>query len=372
VTTEDEAQAPIPTSRLGPGRRRAIAVSALGALLSLVALAVLTGPPGAPAQTAANTPPVASQSAQTRPSATFPTAEPEPTEDPDIVLGAFIQGAPADPKKIDEYAALTGAMPHIVLWYQEWSGESNAFRAADADAVRSRGAMPVISWGAWAGQAHDPAWTLETILRGTYDAYLHEWTRDVARWGHPIYVILNSEMNGTWYPWSPGVNGSTASEFVQTWRHTVDIARSEGATNIRWVWCPNADNVGELTPFSEVYPGDDYLDWVCLDGYNWGNSQSWSRWQRIEEVFKLSIEEIRAITDKPLLIGETAASEYGGDKAAWITESFQNLTTDLPDIEALIWFNTIKETDWRVNSSPASLEAFRAVVTSGGFAGTLP
>jgi hypothetical protein len=30
-----------------------------------------------------------------------------------------------------------------------------------------------------------------------------------------------------------------------------------------------------------------------------------------------------------------------------------------PRIEGLVWFNINKETDWRINSSPAALAAFR-------------
>jgi hypothetical protein len=72
------------------------------------------------------------------------------------------------------------------------------------------------------------------------------------------------------------------------------------------------------------------------------------------------------------MIAETAASEYGGDKAAWITTGFARLQKDLPQVRAVIWFDENKETDWRINSSPRSLSAFRAVATSPLFAGTLP
>jgi hypothetical protein len=33
-------------------------------------------------------------------------------------------------------------------------------------------------------------------------------------------------------------------------------------------------------------------------------------------------------------------------------------------VRALVWFQRIKETDWRINSSPSSLAAFRAILAS--------
>jgi len=67
-------------------------------------------------------------------------------------------------------------------------------------------------------------------------------------------------------------------------------------------------------------------------------------------------------TNKPVMISETASTEVGGDKAQWITSAFAQLPVRFPRIESLTWFNTNKETDWRVESSPASLEAFRTAV----------
>jgi Glycosyl hydrolase family 26 len=301
------------------------------------------------------------------------TLAPTPTPAHTVVLGAYIPGAPSDPTKIDEYASLTGGMPHIVMWFQDWTGPWNSFYASGADAIRTRGAMPLITWEPWAGTVVDPQWSLNTIINGSHDAYIHQWTHDVAAWGHPIYVRPMHEMNGGWTSWGYGVNGNTAAQFVTAWRHIVDIARAEGATNIRWVWSPNVDdgNPG-LTPYVSVYPGDAYVDWVGLDGYNWGTSKGWNGWQSLYDTFKGSVDKIAALTSKPLMIAETASTELGGDKAAWITTGFASLLTALPRVRAVVWFDKKKETDWRVASSTQSLNAFRAVATSAAVAATLP
>ena len=79
-------------------------------------------------------------------------------------------------------------------------------------------------------------------------------------------------MNGNWQaPYSPGVNGNTASDYINAWRHFHDLTAQAGAANVTWVWCPDTDPGKIYTPYSQLYPGDSYVDWTCLDGYNTGS-----------------------------------------------------------------------------------------------------
>jgi hypothetical protein len=369
-------------SELGSVRNRVLASIAFVVLAlgfgSLLIVALRTADAGVgPSPSAAVTDPpdtVSSPGLGTSPTPPTATDTPEPIRR--VALGSYIVGAPSDPSGIDSYAKLTGAMPRIVMWYQAWESEFGAFDPGAADAVRSRGAMPFISWEPWIGRTNDPDWSLSTIIQGLHDPYIHEWTRAVAAWGQTIYVRPMYEMNGYWTAWSPGVNGNTTDQFVVAWRHIVDIARGEGANNVRWVWAANidADNP-RLSPYATVYPGDDYVDWVGLDGFNWGTSRITTSWRDISTTFRHSVDEVRAMTAKPLMIAEMGSSELGGDKAAWITDGFAQILTDLPEVEAVIWFNGIDpdwQVDWRVNSSTKSIDAFRAIATSDAFSGTLP
>jgi hypothetical protein len=300
-----------------------------------------------------------------------PATSPRP-----VALGAFIAGASSDLSKIDAYARMTGAMPRIVMWYQAWSGIWSGFAPKIADGIRARGAMPMISWEPSAGRTSDPTWSLRTILDGSHDSYIRQWTRAVATWGHPLYVRLMYEMNGWWEPWSPGVNGNGGpQQFVAAWRHVVDIARAEGASNIRWVWAPNVDNDGLGVPFDALYPGDGYVDWVGLDGFNRGRSWATTKWVDVRRIFSDSVARMRELTPKPLMIAETGSSEVGGSKADWIRTSFARIPFDLPAVRAVVWYDkweTVVGIDWRVDSSPSSLAAFRSVATSAAFSGRLP
>ena len=110
------------------------------------------------------------------------------------------------------------------------------------------------------------------MIEGHHDAYIREFAEAAKAWGHPFFLRFNWEMNGNWFPWSEGVNGNQPGEYVAAWRHVHDIFTQVGATNATWVWCPNVDPASKLHDLASLYPGDAYVDWTGLDGYNWGTN----------------------------------------------------------------------------------------------------
>jgi beta-mannanase len=293
-----------------------------------------------------------------------------------IALGAYVEGAPANPAILDTYTAAAGAAPAVVMWYQDWGTPgSRNFDPQSMNAVVARGAMPMVTWQPWGPPykpSGQPQWALARITAGDYDAYVHQWAHDAAAWGKPMYLRFAHEMNGDWNTWSPGVNGNTPADYVAAWRHVHDIFLQESATNVRWVWSPNVVSTGDLSILA-LYPGDAYVDWIALDGYNWGTSDAGKTWQDFAAIFGYSYDLLVAAINKPIMVAETGSSELGGDKAGWITQGLlTQLPARMPAVRALIWFDEDKETDWRIDSSAASLAAFRQVVQSPAYRGTLP
>ena len=132
---------------------------------------------------------------------------------------------------------------------------------------------------------------------------------------------------------------------------------SAGATNVIWAFCPNVtDTNGGNKQTLDYYPGDDYVDWTGVDGYNWGGGSGFS-WQSFHDVFA-RIYPILAAKNKPILIGEMASDESGGDKAAWIDAIIPTLRTDFPLIKGVVWFDVKKERAWQIDSSSATLAAY--------------
>jgi Glycosyl hydrolase family 26 len=236
--------------------------------------------------------------------------------------------------------------------------------------VRAHGAIPMFSWTSSATPekaANQRPYRLVRIINGSLNAYIREMARAARDWGHPFFLRFNWEMNGFWFPWSEGLNGNKKGQFVKAWRQVHNIFEEEGADNVTWVWCPNVDFTRKLIPLHDVYPGDRYVDWTCLDGFNWGDRKDSAGWQNFNQVFHATYKRVlRIAPDKPMMIGEVASNERGGSKAAWI----RNLLRIVPDkyrkIRALVWFD-IKDrnTHWPIESSPKATKAFARWIQRG-------
>lgn len=283
-----------------------------------------------------------------------------------IALGVSVDGAPRDAAKLDEFSALVGGTPAIVNFFQDWG--STVFNVARYDAIASRGSMPMVTWEPWdatAGTPTQPTYTLASIASGAHDAYIQQWAHDAAAWRKPFYMRFAHEMNGDWTSWSPGVNGNTSVQYVQAWRHVHDIFVAQGATNAKWVWAPTREYPG-TTPLAGLYPGSSYVDAIGLDAYNGGSGLWGGSWMSLASLIAPTYTKLAALdTSKPIFITETASSPLGGDKATWIRQAYlTDIPTRFPRVGAMMWFQYNKEADWRVESSPSSLAAYRDVVAS--------
>jgi beta-mannanase len=286
-----------------------------------------------------------------------------------ISVGVAMDGAPFDMQPLNAYSQLLGRAPSIMMWYRQWNEPLLA--GSEVTDVLNRGMTPIITWEPFdpnaANASTDPNYSLSAILSGKYDAYIEGAAQQAAAVGRPMLINFAPEMNGDWESWGPAVNGNTASQYVAVWRHVVGIFRAAGATNVGWIWDPNA-LWNSATTYRAYYPGDAWVDWVGMDGYNFGTTTS-DGWLSPLQIFSGSYASLRALTHKPIIIEETASAEAGGSKSAWITSLETEIPKDLPAVRALVWFNRDKETDWRVNSSSAALKSFQHLVASRAWSG---
>lgn len=273
---------------------------------------------------------------------------------------------------VDDFERMAGKRMSILNWGDMFFSPQNCggycnFDPTLFDRVRDHGSIPFVSW---ASAPATGAFTDAAIAAGSQDAYLRRWATAAKRWGHPFFLRFDWEMNGSWFGWGAGANGNTAADYVAMWRHVHRVFQSVGATNVTWVWCPNID-LDHLAPLASLYPGDKYVDWVGLDGYNWGTNPAGhdGGWETFESVFHSTYETIVKwiAPGKPVIVSEVGSSEHGGSKAAWITDMLgAQLLKKFPKVAGVLWFDRAGSEadgmDWPIESSRAATRAFASAI----------
>ncbi len=282
--------------------------------------------------------------------------------------------APWDMNALSAFEASVGKNVSLLAFYSPFADcnrspcEFFGFPGVPMENIRKHGAIPFFSWSSSAATRDDvrqPAFQLRDVLAGTYDAFIESFAENAREWGHPFFLRFDWEMNGFWFPWGDGVNGNMDGEFVKTWRHVHDIFTRLGANNATWVWCPNIALAKRLQNLRKFWPGAAYVDWTCLDGFNWGETPHSPGWLSFDHVFRSTYKRVLKIApSKPMAIGETASEERGGDKAAWIKNALNVVPAHYSKVRALIWFDEKKQArHWPVASSKASQRAFNKAIS---------
>jgi len=269
--------------------------------------------------------------------------------------------------QLASFEAHAGKKAALYGMYKSFYWDPN-FPTAEATTVRTHGSIPMITWEPFnpSNGVNQPEYALSTITAGKYDTMIRNWANQIKAFGSPVWLRFAHEMNSDWYPWAEGVNGNAPGSYVAAYRHVHAVFANAGVTNVKWVWNPNVVMDGIGSSLTSLYPGDAYVDMVGIDGYNWGASTSWGTWQTPASVFGQTMTQVRAITKKGIVIGETSSTEAGGNKATWIKDYFSWMKANT-DIKAFIWFNISKETDWRIESSSAAQAAFASALSDPTF-----
>ncbi len=322
---------------------------------------------------------------------TFGTSPTPNTPSSGIAIGVYEPAA--DPfshgTAVDQYTQEVGKKPALAWFSVKWqnanTGDYQKFDPRLLEQFRTRGIMPGLNWDASKGSAlnkNQPDFSWRAIASGKHDAYITQVAKGAAAYHYPFLVRLFAEMNGNWYPWAYSVNGNTTpADFVTAWKHVVDIFRKEGATNVQFVWCQSSleqrriDSGNNREKLKQLYPGDDYVDWIALDGY----ANSRNNWRSLKDEFQPSYTLLTSLSTRPMIFYEVGAAENPNDplaKANWITQGFQvAIPQQFPKVVAVNWFNSHADQNvdnYAVDTSQNSLNAWRQVVASPLYQGSFP
>jgi len=268
----------------------------------------------------------------------------------------------------------------LVSFYQAWAdGDDGRFPAALMDAVDAEGCVPVLTWEPWVSGFDRPGLKplstrdvrcMSDVAAGAYDFYVTEWAKETVRWGKPFFLRFAHEIGNTRYPWSPA-NENRPEDFIRAWWRVRGIFDSLGATNVVWVWCPYTEQ--DLY----CYHGDEYVDWVAIDVFNYGDllaDEGDIRWRSFDQLLSGLYRRVEPLR-KPVMLAEVGCSDMGGSREVWYEEMFTHLKEKYTIVKALIFFeNPADRTfgsrviDWSVVTDPDACAAVRQGLAQGRFA----
>ena len=239
--------------------------------------------------------------------------------------------------------ARIGRKPAVHLTYYGWTDNWTGSSTTRADLADGR--IPLVNWEPFDVDFDD-------IISGRLDSTIRARADGAKALGKKFFLDFAAEMNE-----EEGWGGHDPAKYVAAYRHIHDIFVARGATNVVWAWCPNVTDSSDAPSTMSYYPGDSYVDWTGVDGYNWGTSDPDFEWQSFNDLFA-DIYKKLAAKGKPIIIGEMASDEVGGSKAKWIDSIVPTLKNKFPLIKAFVWFDIDKERHWQINSSASSLAAY--------------
>mgnify|MGYP000734187380 CR=1 FL=1 len=311
----------------------------------------------------------------------------------DTSVGAYVNYDGWNVNTIDQFNADTIRNAATINVFSSFSSDWNNL-SVQASNVVSRSAVPMITWMPY-NSADPESNVLAEITQGQWDSYIASWVEGLKSWRSTyaeadkpsVLIRFGHEFNGNWYPW-----GNKPEDLKAAWRY-LHAAFTEAGLNdvVGWVWCANNVDVDSYNNVMAYYPGDDVVDWLSLDGYNWGSNYSFTHWKSFDETFSQQyVKMVSAVPNKPMMLAEVSSAEpndlpdpsWGQDgddadalesKSDWTTDMMQSIQSNYPAIQSIVWFNTNKELNWALNETGnTGLAAYNTSVVSDYFGGVLP
>jgi beta-mannanase len=206
-----------------------------------------------------------------------------------------------------------------------------------------------------------------SIAAGNYDASVID--PEAARlkaYGKPIMISFDHEMDS-----AVGTSG-TAANYVAAYRHVHDRLAADGVTNVIWVWTITGGS-GHDSIYASLYPGNNYVDWVGFDPYNFYNCRnSTGAWRTFDTTISQPYQwlEANGFGVKPFILPEygTVPNPSVSSAAATWWSQVPSTLANYPNIKAMVaWDDSTGSCNAQVDAAPGELAAY----TTAGHAASL-
>ncbi len=249
-------------------------------------------------------------------------------------------------------------------------GPDATFFPVEHQTLADGGRTLVYSWKVSTDNAAGPVW--RRVASGEFDNELRRAANEIVASGHPVLFSLHHEPEDD----SETLGGSygTDADYRAMLRHAHEIMEPIGGDQLIWFVNYMGHSFGSFDQVEAMYPGDDMLDWVSWNPYNWFGCHGDAPWKGFAEQAAPFYDWARTNhPDMPLMIGETATNEDPADpqaKAEWILDMGTTLQAEMPHIRAVLWFQQSTDTGFcerRWDSSAPSTDAFAELAASEYF-----
>ncbi len=199
------------------------------------------------------------------------------------------------------------------------------------------------------------------VTSGAQDAAIRDWAGRIRDFGRPVLLRFRWEMD------RPNLQAAmwSAADYIEAWKHVRALFAGAGARNVSWVWCPTAEGfAGGYAP--AFYPGDDQVDWTCVDAY-------------AGHVLRPLGDVLRpfliwaAAHPKPIVVGEFGVAAAWGTtaRARWLADAAAVVQRN-PQIKAVSYFDSDPDGNapdqrFQLGDDPPVLSAFAALARSPYF-----
>ena len=256
---------------------------------------------------------------------------------------------------MSDFELLVGKKPDMEMVFVHWGNETD-FPFYYGGRIRDKGRTMVLFWEATDYKRdpfNQPEYSQDAVLAGNLDAYFKRFADGAKLYGGPVILIPYSEFNGNWYPWGGTIGNNTPEKYIKSYRYLKNFFRD--VPNVKFAWVPNSNSVPNTAnnQMELYYPGDDVVDFVGVDGFNFGGYS-------FKQIFTDPLTRLKKY-NKPIYIFSFATTA-GLDKAKWIKDAMTIELYKYPEVAGWLWFNQNKERDWRVNSDPQSLSTFQSIL----------
>lgn len=330
-----------------------------------------------------------------------------------ITIGVHLRPSTDYINRILEFNSQIGKNVGVIMYFLDWSGQPRVQnQVLDDYLIKQIEQLPdqirpvvMLTWqpvivsqqvdnelGQECVAGYNGFVKYETILSGKCDNYLRMFAQDLAEHRSTRFILrFAHEMNIADSPWWPGHYGLSPQKYIEMWRHVHEIVENTqsqiGADNVEWIWSVNYASYPNYpwNYYYNYYPGDKYVDWIGLSGYNWGNP-----FMTAEQIYGNMdgngalippdiIKDITCRYSKPIIIAEVGTVGDPQYKQDWITTALDGFK-NFPFLKGVIWFNDFayanaRSADFRITGDgvPEIVTAsFKNLIQSQSYISVLP